>query len=108
MFIVSKQCNETYSTEHITSIYIGSDGCSIKVSAGAVTRGGILGKYGSFDETQTVFQMLVDGIAKNSPVYKMPSDEEVGEKSRRQRAINTTTPQAGKRKDTVGHEPEKH
>ena len=79
MFVVNKQCDDTYNTEHITNIYIGSDGCTIKASAGT-TRGGILGKYGSFKEAQTAFQMLMDGIGKNSPVYRMPSDDEVGEK----------------------------
>mgnify|MGYP004469680699 FL=1 len=80
MFIVNKQYDDTYNTDHITNIYISSDGCTIKASAGTATRGGILGKYGSFKEAQTAFRMLMDGIGKNSPVYRMPSDGEVGEK----------------------------
>ena len=80
MYVVNKQYDDTYNTDHITNIYISSDGCTIKASAGTATRGGILGKYGSFKEAQTAFRMLMDGIGKNSPVYRMPSDEEVGEK----------------------------
>ena len=77
MFIVNKECNDTYNIEHITNIYIGSDGCTIKASAGTATRGGILGKYDSCKETQTAFSMLIDGLEKNRPVFRMPKDEEV-------------------------------
>ena len=36
MIIVNKEHNDAYNTSHITNFYIGSDGCSVKVSAGIV------------------------------------------------------------------------
>ena len=80
MIIVNKECNDAYNLAHVTNIYIGAEGCTIKASAGAATRGGILGKYGSYEETRTAFSLLIDAIAKDSSMYKMPSDAEVREK----------------------------
>lgn len=82
MIVVNKERNDLYNMDHVTNIYIGSDGCTIKGSAGTATRGGILGKYNSFQETQTAFLMLIDGIEKDRSVFKMPSDEEVREKNK--------------------------
>lgn len=80
MIIVNKECNDAYNVAHVTNIYIGSDGCTIKASAGSATRGGILGKYGTFEETKTAFLMLIDGIAKGSQVFRMPNDVDVRKK----------------------------
>ena len=77
MFIVNKQRDDTYNLQHIVNIYIGSDGCTIKASAGTATRGGVLGRYNSYSETQKAFSMLTEGIGKGEMVFQMPDDEEV-------------------------------
>lgn len=78
MIIVNKNHNDAYNINHITNFYIGSDGCSIKVSAGSSTRGGILGKYNSYEETMKAFEILLDGISRNdTEILYMPNDGEV-------------------------------
>lgn len=81
MIIVNKDHNDAYNTSHVTNIYIGSDGCSVKVSAVSTTRGGILGKYNSYDDTRKAFEILMREInkAENEVIY-MPSDEGLTEK----------------------------
>lgn len=78
MIIVNKDRNDAYNANHITNMYIGSDGNSIKVSAGSTTRGGILGKYNSYEETKKAFEILLKNISKNDVgVLYMPQDNEV-------------------------------
>lgn len=85
MIIVNKDHNDAYNTSHITNFYIGSDSCSIKVSAGSTTRGGILGKYNSYEETRKAFEIMLEGIAKNdTEVLYMPTDAEVSGKLKAQ------------------------
>lgn len=81
MIIVNKDHTEAYNISHITNMYIGSDGCSIKVAAGSATRGGILGKYNSYEETKKAFGLLLESIAKKAAgVLYMPDDEEVNQR----------------------------
>lgn len=49
MFILNKDCNDVYNTDHIVNIY--QDECTIKVCAGTATRGGVLGKYNKYSVT---------------------------------------------------------
>ena len=77
MLIVSKECSEIYNLAHITNFYIGSDGTTIKASAGT-TRGGILGKYNSFEETKTALKIMLCRInKKDNEVVYMPNDNDV-------------------------------
>ena len=79
MIIVNKEHNDAYNLSNITNFYIGSDGCSVKVSAGS-TRGGIMGKYNSYEETKKAFEILFEKIQKNNtPVIYMPSDSDVSD-----------------------------
>ena len=79
MIIVNKDHSEAYNLTHIVNFYIGSDGTSIKVSAGGTTRGGILGKYNSYKDTQAAFEMMLETIERiNKEVLYMQSDDEVG------------------------------
>lgn len=78
MIIVNKERNDAYNVSHIINFYIGADGCSVKVSAGNTTRGGILGKYNSYDDTKKAFEMLLEKIQKNDePIIYMPIDKDV-------------------------------
>lgn len=77
MLIVSKDCGEAYNLAHVTNFYIGSDGTTIKASAGT-TRGGILGKYNSFEETKTALKIMLHDInKKDNEVVYMPNDNDV-------------------------------
>ena len=79
MIIVNKEHNDAYNLSNITNFYIGSDGCSVKVSAGS-TRGGIMGKYNSYEETKKAFEILFEKIQKdNTPVIYMPNDNDVSD-----------------------------
>lgn len=57
MFILNKDCNDVYNTDHIVNIY--QDECTIKVCAGTATRGGVLGKYNNYDDTQLACQAWI-------------------------------------------------
>ena len=99
MIIVNKEHNDAYNTSHITNFYIGSDGCSVKVSAGSATRGGILGKYNSYDDTKKAFEMLLEKIQKNdAQIIYMPSDNDVSDKLQTKQVYHHIT---GKK--TKGH-----
>lgn len=78
MLIVNKELNDVYNLDHITNIYISADGRSVKVCAGNTSRGGILGKYNSYEATQKALKILLNGIEKNSQqVLYMPNDSQV-------------------------------
>ncbi len=80
MILVSKDHNDAYNIDHITNIYIGSDGQSIKAATDSGTRGGILGKYNTYDETRKAFEMIMDKLSANALVVYMPKDSEIKEK----------------------------
>lgn len=99
MIIVNKEHNEAYNTSHITNFYISSDGCSVKVSAGSTTRGGMLGKYNSYDDAKKAFEILFEKMQKNdAQIIYMPSDNDVSDKLRIKQGYHHIT---GKK--TKGH-----
>ena len=83
MLIVNKDGTDVYNIDHVVNIYIGSDGTSIKVSAGTATRGGILGKYRSYEETKEALKILLTNISSGEKkIVNMPQDETVSEKTK--------------------------
>lgn len=78
--IMSKNHDEIYNFEKITNIYIGSyanaDGYIVKAAAGSQTRGGVLGKYNTYDEARTALGMLFKQL-DCTDIVTMPSDEAV-------------------------------
>ena len=83
MLIVNKDGTDVYNIDHVVNIYIGSDGTSIKVSAGTTTRGGILGKYRSYEETKEALKILLTNISiGEKKIVYMPQDETVSEKTK--------------------------
>ena len=81
MIIVNKDKTDAYNISHIVNMYIGADGNSVKVCAGNATRGGILGRYNSYEDAIKAFEILLEGISRNiSDVLYMPSDSEVSDK----------------------------
>lgn len=98
MIIANKDHNDAYNLRHVTNLYIGSDGRSVKCSAGSTTRGGILGKYGSYDETRKALDILLDRIDKGGNVIYMPDDSEVTDGMKSKQAYHHIT---GKK--TKGH-----
>ena len=81
--IMNQKEDELYVLENITSLYIGSDGCTIKAAAGN-TRGGIIGRYDSYEEAKTAFVMLCEKIEKGLVVIKPPGAEETRERIKAQ------------------------
>ena len=83
MFIVNKDRNDGYNSEFITNIYTDTGNCTIKVSAGNTTRGGILGKYETIEAMMKAYEMLFATLSiKNDKVIYMPTDAEVEAKIR--------------------------
>lgn len=81
MIIVNKEHNDAYNVNHITNIYVSSDGCSIKAATDGATRGGILGKYNSYDESKKAFEIIMNKLSRNGAiVVYMPQDSEIKEK----------------------------
>lgn len=80
MFIINKDGNDMYNMAHVVNIY--RDECTIKVCAGAATRGGVLGKYNSYDDALLAYSMLINGIKQNAnEVFIMPSDKDLPKKT---------------------------
>lgn len=72
MFIVSKDKKAVINLEQVTTMYIGSDGCSIK----ADYRGGNgcqLGRYDSDKEAKTAMEIIVGNIGKTE-IFSMPDN----------------------------------
>lgn len=86
MFIVNKKRSEVYNLSLATNVYIGANGCAIKIASGAATRGGILGEWDTYEETREAFLMLAKGIESEVNIFWMPSDMEVRENSKEYRA----------------------
>lgn len=84
--IMNQKEDELYILENITSLYIGSDGCTIKAAAGN-TRGGVIGRYDSHEEAKTAFGMLCEKIEKGLAVVKPPGTEEARERIKAQPKI---------------------
>ena len=80
MFIINKDGNDMYNMAHVVNIY--RDECTIKVCAGSATRGGVLGKYNSYDDALLAYSMLINGIKQNNnEVFIMPSDKDLPKKT---------------------------
>lgn len=78
LIIVNKEYNDAYNISHVVNIYMSSDGNTIKAVAGTSTRGGILGKYKTFESARKAFEILMKRIEVSSrEIVYMPTDDEV-------------------------------
>jgi len=78
LIIVNKDHNDAYNISHVVNIYMASDGNTIKAVAGTSTRGGILGKYKTFESARKAFEILMKRIEVSSrEIVYMPTDNEV-------------------------------
>ena len=78
LIIVNKERNDAYNISHIVNIYMASDVNTIKAVAGTSTRGGILGKYKTFESARKAFEILMKRIEVSSrEIVYMPTDDEV-------------------------------
>lgn len=78
MYIVSKDKKAIINLEQISTMYIGSDGCSIK--ADYISGNGCqLGRYNSDREAKKAMELVANIIGK-SEVYFMPDNDTVREK----------------------------
>lgn len=78
LIIVNKEYNDAYNISHVVNIYMASDGNTIKAVAGTSTRGGILGKYKTFESARKAFEILMKRIEVSSrEIVYMPTDDEV-------------------------------
>ena len=105
--IMNQKEDELYVLENITSLYIGSDGCTIKAAAGN-TRGGIIGRYDSYEEAKTAFVMLCEKIEKGLVVIKPPGAEETRERIKAQPKLYTEILREKRLKGMEVHEGEKY
>lgn len=77
MFIVSKDRKAIINLEQVSTMYIGSDGCSIKADYRS-GNGCQLGRYDSARETRIVMEMVADRIGTGKmEICFMPDDSAV-------------------------------
>ena len=73
MYIVSKDRKSIINFEQVTAMYIGSDGCSVKVDYSRGS-GSQLGRYESDKEARKAIEVIADSIDKTKVCY-MPDDQ---------------------------------
>lgn len=99
MIIVSKNKDIMVNTDHVKSIFIGADGCSLKANFGN-TDGCQIARYSSPDESRIAFEMIYEAIGKKE-VFVMPEDYEVKSKIMNKRGYTDIHHVTGKK--TKGH-----
>lgn len=80
MYIISKDGNSIVNMDHVTSIYIGADGCTVKADF-ANGKGCQLGRYNSAQECQIAVEMVAENLEKMKNSC-LPSDSVVSAKLR--------------------------
>ena len=80
MYVISKDGNSIVNMDHVTSIYIGADGCTVKADF-ANGKGYQLGRYDSMQECLIAVEIVAEKLEtrKNSC---LPSDSVVSAKLR--------------------------
>lgn len=75
MFIVSKDRKAVINLEQVATMYIGSDGCSIKADYRS-GNGCQLGRYNSDKEARKAIEIVADSIGKTEVCF-MPDDNSI-------------------------------
>lgn len=75
MFIVSKDKKAIINLEQVASMYIGSDGCSIKADYRSGS-GCQLGRYNTDKEARKAMEMVAECIGKTEVCF-MPNDNSI-------------------------------
>lgn len=75
MFIVSKDRKAIINLEQVATMYIGSDGCSVKADYRS-GNGCQLGRYNSEKEARKAMSIVADNIGKTE-VCLMPDDNTI-------------------------------
>lgn len=75
MFILSNDKRAISNTDHMDTIFIGSDEISIKADF-TNGHGSMLGRYQSQKECKAVLEMIAKAIGKTD-LFEMPSSEDV-------------------------------
>lgn len=78
MFIVSKDKNSIVNSDKITSIYVGADGCTIKVDF-ANGKGSQLARYNSEKSSKIAMEILATNFGKTEICF-MPEDNAINAK----------------------------
>lgn len=76
MMIVSKDGKSAVNMEHVSAVFIGRDGCSLK-AAYAHGGGCQLGEYQTDREAREALMMLTEAKRRGASVFCMPDDEAV-------------------------------
>ncbi len=80
MYVISKDKNSIVNMDHVTSIYIGADGCTVKADF-ANGKGCQLGRYNSAQECRIAVEMVAENLEKMKNSC-LPSDSVVSAKLR--------------------------
>lgn len=78
MYIVSKDKKSIINTEQVTSMYVGADGCTIKVDFGN-GKGCQIGRYNSEKECQIAIEIIAGNFGK-ADVCFMPESNAINAK----------------------------
>ncbi len=78
MYIISKDNMSIINTEHVQTLYIGADGCTIKATLNG-GNGCQLGKYASEEECKTVIDIIAGNLTRTGVCY-MPDEKSISAK----------------------------
>ena len=79
MLIIGKGRDCIVNADHITKLYVGGDGCAVKVEF-QNGQGTQMGRYDTNRAAITAIEMLVDRIKEKRDVVVFPDDESVKQK----------------------------
>jgi len=76
MFIVAKDKKSIINMEQTTSIYIGSDGCTIKADF-KNGKGCQIARYDTETHSKIALEMIADSINKTKEIVTMPEEQTI-------------------------------
>lgn len=76
MFIVAKDRKSIVNTNHITSIYMGADGCTIKADF-ENGKGCQIARYDAEKLSKIAMDIIANNIDRNSTLCYMPDDKSI-------------------------------
>lgn len=79
MLLVNKDRNCVYDLRLLENIYVGADGCTVKIcTEDGNTVGSLLGRYNSRAEADTAFQIMLGELSRSDvKIVYMPQDKDV-------------------------------
>lgn len=93
MYVVSKEGDRLVNMQHVMSLFIASDGCTIKAAYenGSVSQ---IGEY-VYPSSKDVMKLIANAIKSGAEVFVMPSNETLKKRIAADTKAETHTEQHG-------------